>query len=317
MKKLLLAVTFLLSYALAQAGPTTPADMRWSQNLDLDPASGVTTRYLSVPAAGATCAAILSGTTRMPHCYLIGTGLTVTNNTITANAQVPADWNAVSGPAAIVNKPTFATIAYSADWADLVNKPATWAPSPHTHAWADIVSGKPTTLAGYGITDGLSAGALTGYATTSALSTGLAGKFNQPTGTTAQYVRGDGTLATLPAASTINFSLPTARTIAASTSYQATDPSKPAIIVPSYACQNATTVLAASGCTLQVRMGTGTLTCSTGTVYYTQSLTVGLGLLLTQNSTNPVQINLPIGASFAICPTAGTFTITAVEQAVG
>lgn len=52
--------------------------------------------------------------------------------------------------------------------------------------WASI-TGTPTTLAGYGITDAASSGA-------------LAGKFNTPTGTTAQYIRGDGSLATLPVA---------------------------------------------------------------------------------------------------------------------
>lgn len=52
--------------------------------------------------------------------------------------------------------------------------------------WSSV-TGKPTTLSGYGITDGVSPSA-------------LAGKFNTPTGTTAQYVRGDGSLGTLPAA---------------------------------------------------------------------------------------------------------------------
>lgn len=119
------------------------------------------------------------------------------------------------------------------------------------------------------------------------------------------------------AASPFNYGLPVSRTLSMSTSYQATDTSKAAIIYPSYACQNATKVLTASGCTIQVRMGTGTLTCSTGTLYYTQSLTVDLGLLLTQNSTNPVPIMLPAGASFILCPTVGTFTATTVEQTAG
>lgn len=204
--------------------------------------------------------------------------------------------------------------------------------------WTSITA-KPSTLAGYGINDAVSASALAGYVTTSdprltnaraplahthaisdvtGLSSALSAKLDTPTGTAAQYVRGDGSLANLPfVTSSFNFSLPAARTIAASTSYQAADPSKAAVLYPSYACQNATTVLAASGCTVQVRMGSGTLTCSTGTVYYTQSLTVGLGLLLTQNSTNPVPIFLPAGASFIICPQVGTFTISAVEQAAG
>jgi hypothetical protein len=114
-----------------------------------------------------------------------------------------------------------------------------------------------------------------------------------------------------------NFSQPSARTINVSTSYQATDNTKAAIIYPSYACQNATQVLASSACTLQVRVGTGTLTCSTGTVYYTQSLTVNLGVLITQNSTNPVPIFLPSGGSFILCPQTGTFTVTTIEQSAG
>lgn len=55
------------------------------------------------------------------------------------------------------------------------------------------ITSLPTTLAGYGITDAV---------TSSALTTALAAKFNTPTGTTSQYVRGDGTLATLPTAAT-------------------------------------------------------------------------------------------------------------------
>lgn len=68
-------------------------------------------------------------------------------------------------------------------------------------SWASI-TGTPTTLSGYGITDGVTLSALSAYATTTALTSGLATKFNTPTGTASQYIRGDGSLATLPAAST-------------------------------------------------------------------------------------------------------------------
>ena len=37
-------------------------------------------------------------------------------------------------------------------WASITGKPASFTPSAHTHAWSEIVSGKPTTLSGYGIT---------------------------------------------------------------------------------------------------------------------------------------------------------------------
>lgn len=123
--------------------------------------------------------------------------------------------------------------------------------------------------------------------------------------------------ATGAAAPTFNYSLPASKTIAVSTDYQAANPAKAAVIYPSFSCQNATTILAASACTAQVRVGASTVTCSTGTIYYTQSLTVQLGVLLTQASINPVPVHLPIGAHFIVCPTAGTFTITAVEQTAG
>lgn len=41
------------------------------------------------------------------------------------------------------------------DWDDVTGKPSTFTPGAHTHAWSDITSGKPTTLSGYGITDGV------------------------------------------------------------------------------------------------------------------------------------------------------------------
>ncbi len=90
---------------------------------------------------------------------------------------------------------------FSGAYGDLTGIPVTFAPAAHTQAWSTITS-TPTTLAGYGISDGVTQAALTstlgGYATTSALTSGLAGKFNNPSGTTAQYLRGDGSLATFP-----------------------------------------------------------------------------------------------------------------------
>lgn len=38
-------------------------------------------------------------------------------------------------------------------WDDVGGKPTTFTPSAHSHAWTTDVTGKPTTLAGYGITD--------------------------------------------------------------------------------------------------------------------------------------------------------------------
>lgn len=182
--------------------------------------------------------------------------------------------------------------------------------------WASI-TGKPTTLSGYGITDAYPlSGNPSAYITQSGARSAIS---LTTTGSgAATYSSGTGVLnVPTPSVTPFSFGFPAAKTVAVSTSYQAADPSKAAIIYPSYACTNATQVLASSACTLQVRVHTSAVTCSTGTVYYTQSLTVNLGLLLTQNSTNPVPIFLPAGAFFIVCPTAGTFTVTAVEQTAG
>ncbi|HET6764163.1 MAG TPA: hypothetical protein VFH27_10845, partial [Longimicrobiaceae bacterium] len=56
------------------------------------------------------------------------------------------------------------------EWANLLHRPDVFPPSAHTHAFAEI-TGKPTTLAGYGITDAL--GASHTHALTDAAITGV------------------------------------------------------------------------------------------------------------------------------------------------
>ena len=128
-----------------------------------------------------------------------------------SSSQVNSDWNASSGVASILNKPALASVATSGAYSDLsglpslfngaygslTGIPATFAPAAHTQAFSTITS-TPTTLSGYGITDGVTSATLASYATTASVTAGLATKFNTPGGTAAQYVRGDGALATLP-----------------------------------------------------------------------------------------------------------------------
>lgn len=99
-------------------------------------------------------------------------------------AQVNSDWNAVAGAAQILNKPAL----FSGSYGDLTGVPSAFPPSVHTHAAADIVSG---TLAVARIPT-------LAVSQTSGLQAALDSKFATPTGTTAQYLRGDGTLATFP-----------------------------------------------------------------------------------------------------------------------
>lgn len=103
-----------------------------------------------------------SGTT---SDYLRGDGSVASFPSIPA-AQVQTDWNAVSGLGVILNKPVLFSGAYSA----LTGTPSSFTPSAHTHSISD----------------------------TTGLSSAIAAKFDNPTGTTAQYLRGDGTVATFP-----------------------------------------------------------------------------------------------------------------------
>lgn len=137
-------------------------------------------------------------------------------------------------------------------------------------------------------------------------------------GSTSQYVRGDGSLATLPAL-TVNYGDPAARTLSMSTVYQATDPSKATVVTVSPSCTNTTTVLASSTCTMTVHQSNlSSVSCSTGTVVSTWNSAVPLGLVFTQTSGSPFDIKLGIGRYFIMCPVAGTFTITtAVDQTLG
>lgn len=126
--------------------------------------------------------AIPSGTAAQ---YVTGTGALSTFPAIPAPQQ-QVDWLSASGITSIANKPALAPVATSGAYSSLTGIPSTFTPSAHIQAFSTITA-TPTTLAGYGIADG-------------ATLTQLATKFNTPAGTNLQYVRGDGTLATLPVA---------------------------------------------------------------------------------------------------------------------
>lgn len=154
---------------LASAAFADPNSIVLTQRNSTD--TGNVTRVMATPSGPAFLS--YDTTTSLPVYLVLGTGFSVSSGTLNAVGAAPA-WSAITG------KPTFAPIATTGAWSDL--------------------TGTPTTLSGYGITDG---------ATSSALSAGLAGKFNTPAGTTAQYVRGDGTLATLPTVAARSFAYPT------------------------------------------------------------------------------------------------------------
>lgn len=174
MKRLLAALLMLPVLALAAGN-----DFFINQRNAADTAT--VTRPIAYPGPGVSALMAINGTTTLPVFFSVGAGLSLTGSALTATPQIQPDWNASIAPAAILNKPLLFSGAYSA----LTGIPATFAPTAHTQAFSTITS-TPVTLAGYGITDG-------------ATLTQLATKLTIPAGTTAQYVRGDGSLATLPA----------------------------------------------------------------------------------------------------------------------
>lgn len=190
--------------------------------------------------------------------------------------QVQPDWNATAGSAFIRNKP----ILFNGSYLSLSNVPSTFAPSAHTHAYSSL-TGLPSLA-------------------TVATSGSYTDLTNRPS---------------IPSVSPFSFGYPVARTLSVSTSYQATDNTKAALLSLSLACANNSTVLAANPCTIQIRINNGTATCSNGTVWSTISASVDLGLVITQRNTTNVVLPLPAGGYFIACPTAGTWTIPNAAEA--
>ena len=192
----ILAALFLLPALALGAGNDLLINQR-------NPGDTATLTRGVVPPAGGGIDGLMgySGSSNLPVFYRIGAGLGLSSGNLVAlpqawvditgkptipAAQVQTDWNATSGLGVLLNKPTLAPVATAGTYSSLTGIPSSFTPAAHTQAWSTITA-TPTTLAGYGITDGATAAQ-------------LAAKFNTPTGTTAQYVRGDGSLATLPVA---------------------------------------------------------------------------------------------------------------------
>jgi len=223
MKRILLLAALLPVFASA-----APYDVYVDQR---NPGNTATITRTMTPIVGSNGMLGYLGSTNLPYVWRLGNSFMYVGNTIeTASdwvnvtskpnfalvatsgaygdlsgrpvipaAQVNSDWTATGTVAEILNKPLLAPVATLGTYASLTGIPSAFAPAAHTQAFSTITS-TPTTLAGYGITDGLTASALAPYATSADLTTGLATKFNNPAGTVAQYLRGDGTAATFPTA---------------------------------------------------------------------------------------------------------------------
>lgn len=148
----------------------------------------------------------------IPYSVLIGTP-------VIPSTQIQSDWNQTNTASLdfIRNKPTIPTVSYPVTSVNtktgavvLTNTDVGAAATGHTHVTGDVtglqasLDSKATTasLSAY-VTNSSLTTTLTGYATNSALTSGLSGKYNTPTGTTLQYIRGDGSVATFPTIPTV------------------------------------------------------------------------------------------------------------------
>jgi hypothetical protein len=191
MKRFLIALALLPALALGAAN-----DIVTNQRNATDTSS--IPRTVAKPPGTQDGLMGFNGATVLPVHWTIGTGLQISSGALVALPQAWAD---------ITGKPSFATVATSGAYADLTGRPSlfsgaygdltgipsTFTPSAHTHAAADVTSGTFATARIPALP----------ISQTTGLQAALDGKYPIPTGTTAQYVRGDGTLATLPVAKRI------------------------------------------------------------------------------------------------------------------
>lgn len=127
----------------------------------------------SPPSGGNTGLLTIDGSSRLPQYYIAGTGISFNTTAKTIN---------VTG-----FEPTITGSTSDKYWAgDKTWKTFPTALSDFTNDLSFVTSSDLST-------------SLSNYAQLSQLSAGLATKFDTPTGTTSQYIRGDGSLATLPA----------------------------------------------------------------------------------------------------------------------
>lgn len=160
MKRLLAILLFAPLLALAGGN-----DLVMTQRNAGD--TGQLTRIVAHPVGITDGIMGYNGSTQLPVYFAHGAGLSVTSGVVDA---VPQDWSVITGKptfaavattgayADLSGKPTIPAAQVSSDWnsvtppTQILNKPATFPPSAHNQAWSTITA-TPTTLAGYGITD--------------------------------------------------------------------------------------------------------------------------------------------------------------------
>ncbi|VVE00392.1 hypothetical protein PIN31115_02073 [Pandoraea iniqua] len=271
MKRLVaLALTFFC--ALSFAGPD---DVNFSQRNSTD--TGNINRIPTHPATPGLLS--YDSTALLPVWVTLGSGLTINSGVLALTATpVNADWNASSGLAQILNKPSIPAAQVNSDWAA-------------ASGVAQILN-KPTIPAAQVNSDWNA-------------STGVAAILNKPT-IPAAFNFGAPNVRSL-AVGTAFQATDTTKAAIVTVSPQCT-----AAITLS---GGSTCTLQARVGATGVTCSTGTVV-GTWTNGNTGTLTIGLAL--NQTVGGPGSINLPAGAFAILCATSGTFTVpNAVDQSAG
>lgn len=137
LKRYFLALASGIVVALAMTAPPhavaqeTALNMRLTQRNAAD--NGNIDRFIAPPAAGTNCLFYFNGSTVLPTCANIGTGLVLTDGVLSSTASATPTFAAVATSGAYVDlsgRPVLATVATSGSYADLSNKPTIPAAPP-------------------------------------------------------------------------------------------------------------------------------------------------------------------------------------------
>lgn len=262
-------------------------------------------RLIPFPGTGAHCVHYLNGTTALPGCLLLGAGFTQDGTTL--------DVTAAPGPPG----PTGATGATGAtgpagpagttDYTQLINVPATFPPSAHTHPASQISDSTATGRALMTATDAATARAAIGAGTVTSITAGAGLSGGTITGSGTISMPNVGTAGTYSGVTTDTQGRVTAGTTrsfayttrALNTCYQISATRDARV---SYVVDIATQSTLASGQagTVYLRIYSNSA-CTTGTqelTRYSSSLTQALGLTVTLNMSGSGALTgiIPAGA---------------------
>lgn len=134
----------------------------------------------------------------------------------------------------------------------------------------------------------------------------LNAKFNNPSGSASQCVRGDGSIGSCPV--TLNATgSPSSRTVSLATAYQCTDTSRPCMITATMTCPLTLSLLAGATCAGEFRIGSANTVATGGGTNIAPIQRNASGILgLSTNDYETKTVKVPVGWYFAIRQTTGS-----------